>query len=285
MATELSLGGLAEFARAALAEDLRVYGDLTSVEAVPVGVRATGQLVARADGVLAGWEAAAAVAAIVEPPVQLTPWCGEGERVRAGQAVGELSGLAAGVLAAERTLLNLLGHLSGVATLTRAYVDAVAGAPAVIRDTRKTLPGLRGVQKAAVAAGGGVNHRFGLDDGILVKDNHVALAGGIAAATRAALAAGQRHGVPVQIEVDSPRQLQEALDAGAEAVLCDNFALADLAEAVAMAHTGDSPAFVEASGGVTLDTVAAVAATGVDAVAVGALTHSAPALDLGLDLV
>ncbi|PSO48163.1 MAG: nicotinate-nucleotide diphosphorylase (carboxylating) [Actinobacteria bacterium QS_8_72_14] len=246
VAAEPFLGGLAEFARAALAEDLGVAGDVTSSAILAPRARATAQLVARAEGVLAGWDAAAAVAATVE--------------------------------------LNLLGHLSGVATLTRAYVDAVAGTNAVIRDTRKTLPGLRGVQKAAVAAGGGVNHRHRLDDGILVKDNHAALAGGIDAATSAALAAGEAQGVAVQIEVDSPTQLHQALDAGARSVLCDNFALADLAEAVAAAHSGDPPAFVEASGGVTLDVAAAIAATGVDAIAVGALTHSAPALDIGLDV-
>jgi nicotinate-nucleotide pyrophosphorylase (carboxylating) len=284
VAAEPFLGGLAEFARAALAEDLGVCGDVTSSAILAPRARATAQLVARAEGVLAGWDAAAAVAATVDPPVQLDRAGCEGQPVVPGQVVGELSGLATGVLAAERTLLNLLGHLSGVATLTRAYVDAIAGTNAVIRDTRKTLPGLRGVQKAAVAAGGGVNHRHRLDDGILVKDNHAALAGGIDAATPAALAAGEAQGVAVQIEVDSPTQLHQALDAGARSVLCDNFALADLAEAVAAAHAGDPPAFVEASGGVTLDAATAIAATGVDAIAVGALTHSAPALDIGLDV-
>lgn len=284
MAAERVRPGLDELARAALAEDLGASGDLTTAAVVAADAGTTARLVARTDGVLAGWDVAAAVAGAVDPPARLTPRCRDGHRVAAGEVVGELAGPAAGVLAAERTLLNLLGHLSGVATLTRAFVDAVAGTGAAIRDTRKTLPGLRAVQKAAVAAGGGVNHRHRLDDGILVKDNHVALAGGVAPASRAALAAGARHGVAVQVEVDSREQLQEALGAGARSVLCDNFALADLERAVAAAHGADPPAFVEASGGVTLATAGSIAATGVDAIAVGALTHSAPALDIGLDL-
>lgn len=283
---EAAAGGadLAELARAALAEDLGAGGDLTSAAVVAAEATLRARLVARAEGVVAGLDVAAAVCAGVDPPARLVAACADGEAVAPGQTLGEVTGPARSVLAAERTLLNLLGHLSGVATLTRAYVDAVAGTRAVIRDTRKTLPGLRAAQKRAVAAGGGVNHRLRLDDGILVKDNHVALAGGIVAATRAALDAGARHGVEVQIEVDTLAQLDEALAAGARSVLCDNFAPADLASAVTRAHTVDPPAFVEASGGVSLATVAAVAAAGVDAIAVGALTHSAPALDIGLDL-
>lgn len=277
-------GDLAHLARAALAEDLGEHGDLTTAAVVPAGREITARMVVRAGGVIAGLDVAAALVAAADPPAHLAAHCRDGDRLARRAVVGELSGPATSVLAVERTLLNLLGHLSGVATLTRAFVDAAAGTRAVIRDTRKTLPGLRAVQKAAVAAGGGVNHRAALDDGILVKDNHVALAGGIAPATRAAVAAGERHGVPVQIEVDTLDQLDEALGAGARSVLCDNFDVADLAEAVRRAHAGDPPAFVEASGGVTRQTVADVAAAGVDAIAVGALTHSAPALDVGLDL-
>lgn len=278
------VGDLTHLARAALAEDLGDHGDLTSRAVVAADATATARVTARADGIVAGLDVAAAVAAAADPPAHLTTRCGDGERVGPDDLVGRLSGPAISVLTVERTLLNLLGHLSGVATLTRDFVDAVAGTPAVIRDTRKTLPGLRAVQKAAVAAGGGINHRAALDDGILVKDNHVALAGGIAPATRAALAAGERHGVPVQIEVDTLDQLDEALRAGARSVLCDNFALDALSAAVERARAGQPAVFVEASGGVTRGTVADVAATGVDAIAVGALTHSARALDIGLDL-
>lgn len=275
---------LARLARAAVAEDLGEGGDLTSHAVVAPDVTASARVVARAGGIVAGLDVAAAVAAAADPPAHLATRCRDGERVGPGDVIGQLSGPAVSVLTVERTLLNLLGHLSGVATLTRAFVDAVAGTGAVIRDTRKTLPGLRAVQKAAVAAGGGINHRAALDDGILVKDNHVALAGGIAPATRAALAAGERHGVPVQIEVDTLDQLDEALGAGAHSVLCDNFALDALAAAVDRARATQPAVFVEASGGVTRETVADVAATGVDAIAVGALTHSARALDIGLDL-
>lgn len=275
---------LARLARAALAEDLGDGGDLTSRAVVPPDATASARLVARDDGVVAGLDAAAAVTAAADPPAHLAVACRDGDRIERGHVVGRLSGPAVSVLTVERALLNLLGHLSGVATLTRAFVDAVAGTPAVIRDTRKTLPGLRAVQKAAVAAGGGVNHRARLDAGILVKDNHVALAGGIAPATRAALAAGERHGVEVQIEVDTLDQLDEALSAGARSVLCDNFGVDDLVEAARRAHAAQPPAFVEASGGVTRETAADVAAAGVDAIAVGALTHSAGALDVGLDL-
>lgn len=277
-------GDLARLARGALAEDLGDGGDLTSQAVVAPEAVASARVVARAGGIVAGLDVAAAVAAAADPPAHLAAGCRDGERVGPGHVVGHLSGPAISVLTVERTLLNLLGHLSGVATLTRAFVDAVAGTPAVIRDTRKTLPGLRSVQKAAVAAGGGVNHRDRLDDGILVKDNHVALAGGVAPATRAALAAGERHGVPVQIEVDTLDQLDEALAAGARSVLCDNFALDGLSAAVDRARAIQPAVFVEASGGITRETVAAVAATGVDAIAVGALTHSARALDIGLDL-
>ena len=188
---------------------------------------------------------------------------------------------ARALLSAERTALNLLGRMSGIATLTRAYVRAAAGTTARITDTRKTTPGLRALEKYAVRCGGGVNHRFGLDDAILIKDNHVAACGGvIPAIERARAFAG--HLVKVECEVDSLAQLEEALGAGPDVIMLDNFSLADLERAVAMAS---GRVVLEASGGVNLETVAAIAATGVDVISVGALTHSAPVLDIGLDAV
>jgi nicotinate-nucleotide pyrophosphorylase (carboxylating) len=185
------------------------------------------------------------------------------------------------LLAAERTALNFLCHLSGVATLAARYAAEVGGTGCVVRDTRKTLPGMRMLQKAAVAAGGGTNHRMGLYDGLLVKDNHVAAAGGVAAATRAAL--DHAGGLTVQVEVDDLAQLDEALGAGVRTILLDNFDVESLRTAVARCRNLDEPVFLEASGGITLDSVRDIAATGVDAIAVGALTHSAPGLDIGLD--
>lgn len=266
----------------ALEEDLGGRGDVTSAALVPADAHASGVLVARSAGVVAGVDAAAAVFAALDARVRLEPHVVDGDRVAAGQAIADVSGPARAVLAGERTALNLLSHLSGVATLTARYVESVAGTGAVIRDTRKTLPGLRALGKDAVAAGGGVNHRRGLDDALLVKDNHVAVAGGVGEATRRALA--HAGGLEVQVEVDDLDQLGEALEAGARSVLLDNFGPDELAEAVARCRARDEAVFVEASGGVTLETVAAIAGTGVDAVAVGALTHSAPALDIGLDL-
>ncbi len=274
---------LRRLARAALAEDLGVRGDVTSLATVPAEARGTGVLATRQEGVVAGLDAAAAVFDAVQPAVALHARVADGARVGVGAVVAEVEGTTRGILAAERTALNLLGHLSGVATLTARFVAAISGSQAVIRDTRKTLPGLRALEKRAVVAGGGTNHRFGLDDGVLVKDNHVAAAGGVAAATRAALAGAG--GLDVQVEVDDLDQLAVALDAGARSVLLDNFVLADLREAVRRCRARPEPVFVEASGGVRLDTVADIARTGVDAVAVGVLTHSAPALDVGLDLV
>jgi nicotinate-nucleotide pyrophosphorylase (carboxylating) len=266
----------------ALGEDLDDRGDVTVQATVPAGTRFRAAVVARERGVAAGLAAVEATYRQVDPEVAVSLRAADGDAVEAGQVLAEVEGPARSVLTGERTALNVLGHLSGVATATRAYVAAVAGTAAVIRDTRKTLPGLRALQKAAVAAGGGTNHRRSLSDGILVKDNHVAAAGGVGAAAAAALAAA---GVEaVQVEVDDLVELDEALAAGVRSVLLDNFALADLREAVARCRGRDEAVFVEASGGVTLDTVAAIAATGVDAIAVGALTHSVRSLDVGLDL-
>lgn len=279
---DLADADVCEVVQRALAEDLGgagVAGDRTSVATVAPDARLEARITARAAGVLAGTRAAQLAFALVDPTVTVSWRCRDGARVAAGEVVAAVAGPARSVLAAERTALNLLAHLSGVATETARYVAAVAGYPALIRDTRKTTPGLRGLEKAAVRAGGGHNHRLGLGDALLVKDNHVVAAGSVEAATRQACDAAPR----VQVEVDDLAALDAALAAGAPAVLCDNFALGDLAEAVARCHRAPPAVFVEASGGITLATVRAVAATGVDAIAVGAITHSAPALDIALD--
>ena len=264
----------------ALAEDLP-QGDVTAAATVPAAATATAAFVARAPGVVAGLDTVRAVAAAVDGDLRFEALVSDGDAVEAGARLGRLSGRARSILAAERTGLNLLTHLSGIATQTAAFVAAIAGTGCVVRDTRKTLPGMRALQKAAVAAGGGVNHRASLSDGLLVKDNHVAAAGGIGPATAAALAAAGA--LPVQIEVDNLEQLEQALAAGARAVLLDNFSIEDMVTAVKHCRQATEDVFVEASGNVTLDTVAAIAATGVDAVSVGALTHSVRALDIGLD--
>lgn len=257
-------------------------GDATSMAIVDSDATAEAELVARQPGVLAGVELTRAVFAAVDESVAVTARLGDGDSLASGRVIAHVVGPARAVLAAERTALNVLTHLCGVASLTRHYVEALQGTACVVRDTRKTLPGLRAAEKAAVVAGGGVNHRDSLADGLLVKDNHVVAAGDVGTATRLALeAAGE---LEVQIEVDDLAALDEALDAGAPAVLCDNFGLEDLATAVSRCRDAPRPVFVEASGGITLDTAAAVAATGVDAIAVGALTHSAQAVDVGLDL-
>lgn len=275
---------LGSFGRGSADESLAhaAAGDVTSLATVSADAVAEADVVARQPGVLAGSGLIAPVFDAVDEGVAVTPRLGDGDSLGPGRVVAHVVGPARSVLAAERTALNVLTHLCGVATLTRRYVEALDGTGCVVRDTRKTLPGLRAAQKAAVAAGGGVNHRASLSDGLLVKDNHVVAAGGVAKATRLALdAAGE---LAVQVEVDDLEALEEALDAGAQAVLCDNFSLDDLVTAVSRCRQRSLPVFVEASGGVTLDTAPAVAATGVDAVAVGALTHSAPAVDVALDV-
>lgn len=265
---------------AALAEDVGT-GDVTSAVTVPEDAAGAAALAAREHGVVAGLDAAGAVFTAAGTQSRFTACTLDGQRVEPGTVLATVTGPARVLLAAERTALNLLSHLSGVATTTRRYVDAVAGSGCVVRDTRKTIPGLRALQKAAVVAGGGANHRFGLHDGLLVKDNHVAAAGGTGPATRAALAGAG--GLPVQVEVDDLAQLDEALAAGARCVLLDNFSLPDLRAGVARCRRETDEVFVEASGRVSLARVAAIAATGVDAVAVGALTHSVTALDIALD--
>jgi nicotinate-nucleotide pyrophosphorylase (carboxylating) len=264
--------------RTALLEDLGLSGDLTG-KLLPANAVFNGRFAARAPGVIAGLDCAALACALVDPAITFRAHVRDGDAIARGDALAEISGPAASVLTAERTALNFLTHLSGIATLTRAYVEAIAGARARVAGTRKTLPGLRAVQKAAIVAGGGWPHRYALADAILVKDNHIAAAGGVGPAlSRAREIAG--HMVVVQVEIDGLNQLEEALTHAPDVILLDNFSLPDLERAVALAS---GRATLEASGGVNLQTVRAIAATGVDVISVGALTHSAPALDIGLD--
>jgi nicotinate-nucleotide pyrophosphorylase (carboxylating) len=264
--------------RAALAEDLGRAGDITSAATIDADARLTATFANRKAGVIAGLACARLAVLALDPAAIFELLAADGEQRQAG-ALARVTANARALLSAERVALNLLGRLCGVATLTRAYVDAVAGTGAVITDTRKTTPGLRALEKYAVRCGGGVNHRFGLDDAILIKDNHVAAAGGVGAAIRRAKAAAG-HLVKIECEVDSLAQLGEALAEAPDVVMLDNFSLADLAAAVARAK---GKVVLEASGGVNLETVRAIAETGVDVISVGALTHSAPALDIGLD--
>jgi nicotinate-nucleotide pyrophosphorylase (carboxylating) len=261
----------------ALEEDLG-SGDVTTLAVVDEGLAARAVFWAKASGVVAGLPVAARVLALVDPEVVFAPLVAEGAAVGPGTALARAEGRAASLLQAERVALNFLQRLSGVATLTARFV-AAAGGRAEILDTRKTTPGLRWLERYAVRLGGGRNHRFGLSDGILIKDNHVRAAGGVAAAVRRARARGPR-GLRIEVECTTLEEVDAALQAGADIVLLDNMTPPLLAEAVARVA---GRARTEASGGVTLDNVAAVAATGVDAISVGALTHSAPALDISLE--
>lgn len=266
--------------RAALVEDLGRAGDITTVSVVPANARTTGVIAGRQAGVVAGLDCALMAFRLLDPSVQIEVQRPDGSRVAAGEPVAAVSGPTRGILMAERVALNFLCHLSGVATATAGLVAAVQGHRARITCTRKTTPGLRAIEKQAVRAGGGVSHRFGLDDGVLIKDNHIAAAGGIRPAVeRARRAIG--HMVKLEVEVESLAQLAEALAAGVDAILLDNMSPAMLADGVAMI---DGRAISEASGRITRETVAAVAATGVDLISVGWITHSAPAFDLGLDV-
>jgi len=260
----------------ALAEDLGVLGDLTA-NLVPVAATVTASLVARAPGVLAGRLAATETFAAVDPAIVVRWQVADGDRLEAGQLLGRVTGPLTSVLTAERTALNLLSHLSGVATLTRRFVDA-AGLTTRIRDTRKTTPGLRALEKAAVRAGGGVNHRGSLSDGILIKDNHLA---GISIEAAVAEAKRRWPSQSCEVECDTLDQVKVALAAGADLVLLDNMDPSEVAGAVGLV-AGRIP--VEVSGGMSLETVAAFASAGADLISVGAVTHSAPALDIGLDL-
>ncbi len=262
----------------ALAEDLADGPDVTSAATIPAGHRSQLDLVARAPGVVAGLDVARRVFEIVGP-IEVTVRSRDGDRVRPGDVLLSAVGPTRDLLTAERTALNLLTHLSGVATATAQWVEVLGPDGPKVRDTRKTLPGLRALQKYAVRCGGGVNHRMSLSDAALVKDNHVVAAGGVAQAFNAVRAAFP--GLPVEVEVDSLEQLAEVLDAGADLVLLDNFTPDQMREAVALTA---GRAKLEASGGLTLENAAEVATTGVDYVAVGALTHSVKVLDIGADL-
>jgi nicotinate-nucleotide pyrophosphorylase (carboxylating) len=265
--------------RAALEEDLGRAGDVTSELTIPADQVATAQFTARRPGHIAGLICAEAAVRLVDPQVSFQTGLPDGSQAAPGAVLAMVSGPARSLLTAERVALNFLGPLSGTATATAALVKAVAGTKARIACTRKTLPGLRLLQKYAVRCGGGFNHRFGLDDAVMVKDNHVQAAGGITAAVRR-LRAGLGHMVKMEVEVDSLVQLEEALAEGVDTILLDNMSIEDLRRAVAMAH---GRAVLEASGNVTLSTVRAIAETGVDYISSGAITHSAPNLDIGLD--
>ena len=266
--------------RAALFEDLGRAGDITSEAIVPAEAEVEAVVAARRPGILAGIETALLAFELIDPGLRIELLARDGERLAPGQPVARIAGRARPILAAERTALNFLGRLSGIATATRTFADAIAGHKAKIVCTRKTTPGLRALEKYAVRQGGGANHRFGLDDAMLIKDNHIALAGGVRPAVeRARAQAG--HLVKIELEVDTLEQLAQGLALGVDAVLLDNMDPPMLAEAVGMVG---GRAVTEASGRITLETVAAVAATGVDLISSGYITHSAPSLDLGLDI-
>ncbi len=264
----------------ALLEDLGRAGDITSELIFKKNIKIEATLVARKCGVLCGTATALTAFQLIDPEIKYENILIDTALVNSGDIIAQINGSAKSILAAERVALNFLGHLSGISTLTAKYVSQISHTHAKICDTRKTTPNLRALEKYAVACGGGVNHRFGLDDAILIKDNHIAVAGGVAAALRAAK---QKigHLVKIEIEVDTLDQLHEALSEGVDVVLLDNMSIPQLAEAVRMIN---KQALSEASGGISLDTVAAVAETGVNLISVGALTHSAPVLDVGLDI-
>ena len=267
--------------RLALAEDLGRAGDVTAKACIPEDARMRAVFAARKPGVLAGIDCVRLAVLAMDPKASVELKLRDGEAFEAGAVLAEVEADARAFLSAERTALNLLGRLCGIATLTHAYVEAVSGTKARIADTRKTTPGLRALEKHAVLCGGGLNHRFGLDDAILIKDNHVAVCGGVGEAVRRAKAAAG-HLMKVEVEVDGLDQLDEALAERPDVIMLDNFTLPMLREAVTRTA---GRVTLEASGGVNLETVRAIAETGVDVISVGALTHSAPSLDIGLDAV
>jgi len=263
----------------ALGEDIGP-GDVTSELTIPTDAMARGRFLAKQDGVLSGLDVCEECFHQLDAGCVLEALLDEGDSFTSGSDIGIVSGPARAVLGAERTALNFLQRLCGIATLTRRFVDATAGTSARIVDTRKTTPCLRALEKRAVKAGGGHNHRFALYDGILLKDNHIAIAGGVEAAIAAARA-GRTHTLKIEVEVTDLDQLREAIEAGADVVMLDNMTPAQLAEAVKVAG---GRVLTEASGGVSLDNVAAIAASGVDLISVGALTHSAPAIDISIEV-
>jgi len=267
--------------RAALLEDIGRGGDLTTEAIVDPTRGAVARIVARQSGIVAGLPFALLAFRLLDDGVEVTAHVADGERIGAGGVVAEISAKARAILTGERTALNLLSRLSGIATTTRRFVDLVAGTHAKIADTRKTTPGLRALERYAVKCGGGTNHRFGLDDAVLIKDNHLALAGSVRAAIDAAR---ERvgHTIKIEVEVDTFDQLREAIAQPIDAVLLDNMTPAQLAQAVGIVG---GRIVTEASGGVTAENVAEIAATGVDVISVGAITHSAPALDFSLEMI
>jgi nicotinate-nucleotide pyrophosphorylase (carboxylating) len=265
--------------RNALLEDLGLAGDVTSAAVIPATHRSRVAMVTRQPGVVAGLDASELAFQLVDPGITMTRHVPDGTKVEAGEVIATIEGPSRGLLTAERTALNFLGHLSGIASVTGGIVEAIAGSKASIVCTRKTTPGLRALEKYAVRAGGGMNHRFALYDAVLIKDNHVAIAGGVVEAIRRAKA-GVGHMVKIEVEVDTLEQLREAMAEGVDAVLLDNMAPDQLREAVDIVA---GRAITEASGRITRATAAAIAASGVDLISVGWLTHSAPTLDIGLD--
>jgi nicotinate-nucleotide pyrophosphorylase (carboxylating) len=273
----IAVDTLERVAYAALAEDVG-EGDVTTEATVDAGAVGTAELVVKEPGVVCGLAVAEAVFRALDPDVAFEAHVEEGASVTGRTPVGRVTGAERAILTGERTALNFLARLCGIATLTRRYVDAVDGTGSAILDTRKTTPGLRALEKHAVACGGGRNHRFGLDDGVLVKDNHLRAAGSIAIAVERLRASTH---LPIELECDTLEQVSEALEAGVEAILLDNMSIDDLRAAVVLVG---GRARLEASGGVTLDNVRAIAETGVDEISVGALTHSARSLDVSLEL-
>jgi nicotinate-nucleotide pyrophosphorylase (carboxylating) len=269
---------LDDFINRVLAEDLGTGGDLTSKATIAANARFTATMNVREPIVVAGLEIAAAFFRTLDAEVAVEMPAQDGDRVEKGGILMTLDGNARAMLTAERSALNTLQHLSGIATLTRRYADAIAGTDAILLDTRKTIPGLRALDKYAARMGGAQNHRLRLDDGVLIKDNHVAVCGGVAEAVRAAKQANT--GLQVQVEVDRIAQIEPALAAGADRLLLDNMSVPTVREAVALV-AGRVP--LEASGGVNLDTIRGIAETGVDFISVGRITQSAPAVDIGLD--
>lgn len=270
-----------ELVRAALREDLGRAGDLTTDAIVGPGSRSRARIVARQPGRVAGIEIALCAFRLLDPEVHAAVVRADGTDVKAGGTIVELAGSSRTLLTGERTALNLLGRLCGIATATRELVARLAGTRTRVCETRKTTPGLRALEKYAVRCGGGANHRFGLDDAVLIKDNHLVAAGGVTTAV-AAVRAYVGHLVKIEVEVDALEQLREALACGVDVVLLDNMSPARLREAVALIA---GRAIVEASGTISRENIAEVAASGVDLISVGALTHSAPVLDLGLDFL
>jgi nicotinate-nucleotide pyrophosphorylase (carboxylating) len=274
----LTAAEIAHFVHATLAEDMGLGGDVTARVTIPATAKFRGVMDTRENMVVAGLPLAVAFFKTLDPDCEIVCHAQDGDKVEAGRDLMTLQGTARAMLTAERSALNTVQHLSGIATMTRQYVDAIAGTGAILLDTRKTIPGLRVLEKYATRMGGALNHRLRLDDGLLIKDNHVGVAGSVGAAVRAAKAANT--GLMCQVEVDRVSQIEEALAAGADRLLLDNMDVPTLREAVTLVN-GRVP--LEASGGVRLDTIRAIAETGVTYVSVGRITQSAPAVDIGLD--